>query len=530
MLKLPKQVCAALALLENAGHEAFVVGGCVRDMLMGREPTDYDVATSATPEQVRAAFKGYDVIDTGLKHGTVTVVMGGDITEMGAENGAASTASTTLGGDIADACAGNGAASATLDDNNIDKGAKLGTSANFVSGKNIDESAKLGTTAAPAIVAGGGAQLARMPIEITTYRQDGQYTDGRRPESVSFTKNLQQDLARRDFTINAIAYNPRTGIVDPFDGAKHIAQGRLACVGAADARLREDALRILRALRFISTLGFEADEELQQSLHKNAALLKKISAERIFAELLKILCGARAEHVLRSYMQIFYVFIPELITIEGYDQHTPHHEFDVLEHTLRAVGLAPQKQHLRLALLLHDTGKPQAVEFKEDGRAHYNGHARISADIARTVLNRLRCPNALKNRVIALINCHSINFVATQKSVQKGLTRLGPSLFFDLLDFKQADDMAKKADPPRRAYVYTELRSIAQQLIKDGACISLKQLAVSGEDIAALGAKRADIGQTLKSLLFAVADQQLQNEKAALLAHAKVLLETPGEK
>ena len=274
-INLPKEVKKAIALLEAKGFVAYVVGGCVRDSVMGKEPADWDITTSAKHEQTAQSFKDYRTIETGIKHGTLTVL--------------------------------------------------------------IDQ----------------------MPLEITTFRIDGRYSDQRRPDSVSFTQDLKLDLSRRDFTVNALAYSPRTGLVDEFDGLGDIKNKVIRCVGQPDARFQEDALRILRALRFASVLDFEIEKSTAQSLFKNRALLDKISAERIQIELIKLLAGPAVERVLLYFRQVLFQIIPELSASDGFDQQdTEKHIFTVYEHIAHAVSRVKNEPHLRMAMLLHDVGKP----------------------------------------------------------------------------------------------------------------------------------------------------------------------------
>ena len=295
MMKLPPQVNTAFALLDAAGYEAFLVGGAVRDYVRSCSPAkDWDITTNALPEQVEEAFAGYRLIETGLKHGTVTVV--------------------------------------------------------------IDHE----------------------PLEITTYRIDGDYTDHRHPDSVSFTRNLKDDLERRDFTMNALAYNPKTGIVDLVGGQEDIENGLIRCVGDPDRRFQEDGLRMLRALRFASVFEMQIEEQTAAAIHRNKELLKGIAAERIQVEVTRLLCGKGVADVLRSFADVLAIPIPELSPMFGFDQHNPHHDKDIWNHTIVVVTSIRPEPILRWAALLHDIGKPSCFTIAEDGVGHFFGHAEKS--------------------------------------------------------------------------------------------------------------------------------------------------------
>ncbi|MBQ3562784.1 MAG: tRNA nucleotidyltransferase, partial [Clostridia bacterium] len=290
MFNLPHQVDFALNKLIAAGYEAFIVGGCIRDILRQKAPSDYDITTSAEPEQTKAVFEGEKIIETGLKHGTVTLLKDG------------------------------------------------------------------------------------MPLEITTYRIDGAYADNRRPTSVQFTKSLTEDLARRDFTINAMAFSKKTGIVDPFGGEADLQNKIIRSVGDADRRFNEDALRLMRAIRFASVLGFKIEEKTKISIFKNKNLLKNISSERIAAELVKLLCGKNAKQIIIDYFEVLEVILPEISQMKNFNQNNPHHIYPLLEHTAIAVENTPAEPPLRLAMLLHDCGKPDALTIDERGVSHFYGH------------------------------------------------------------------------------------------------------------------------------------------------------------
>ena len=440
-MALPRYVQTALHILEQNGYEAYIVGGCVRDSLLGAPPSDYDITTNALPQQALAAFCGFHTIETGLQHGTVTVV---------------------------------------LDKN---------------------------------------------PVEITTFRIDGDYKDNRHPEQVTFTAALQDDLARRDFTVNALAYHPNTGLVDCFGGLEDLQNGRIRCVGEPDLRFREDALRIMRALRFSSALGFTIEAQTEKSIHKNRALLTNIAAERIQSEFFKLLCGAAPASLLDQYRDVLAVFLPEIVPMFGFAQHSKYHDSDVWEHSLRAFSAVEEKKlPLRLAALLHDVGKPACFTIDEDGAGHFYGHAKQSEALTRDILNHLKCDNATKHSVLTLVQYHDAQIAPTKKSVKRWLGRLGQTMFFDLLTLQAADASAHaKPYVKARLQALDEIRSLAQEVLEEGACFSLRDLAVNGKDMLALGLEGVQIGKTLNLLLEGVIDGALENEKHALLTFAEHL-------
>ena len=290
MLQLPQGARYVMARLEESGYQAYAVGGCVRDSLLGRAPKDWDICTDALPEDMQRIFRCDHLIETGLKHGTLTVMKGGE------------------------------------------------------------------------------------PYEVTTFRVDGEYTDHRHPDGVHFVTEVREDLARRDFTVNAMAWNPKTGVVDAFGGREDLARGVIRCVGDAETRFGEDALRIMRALRFASVYGFAIEEETARAIHRLKDTLQDVAAERIRVELAKLLCGQGAGQILREYSDVLFAILPQLAAMHGFDQHTPYHAYDVWEHTVRAVESVPANEVLRLTMLLHDSGKPAAFTVDENGVGHAHGH------------------------------------------------------------------------------------------------------------------------------------------------------------
>ncbi|MBQ4649597.1 MAG: GNAT family N-acetyltransferase [Firmicutes bacterium] len=440
---IPPEVGTVLNALEAAGFEAYIVGGCVRDMIMGRKPHDFDVTTSARPEQVRAVFEGLlladgrsaKVFDTGIKHGTVTVLTGGE------------------------------------------------------------------------------------PVEVTTFRVEGTYSDGRHPDSVEFTGSLQEDLARRDFTMNAIAWSPAGGLKDYFGGSEDISSGIIRAVGNPDQRFKEDALRILRAIRFASVLGFEIGPETGRAMTANKHLLEKISAERIREELTKLLTGSGAGCIILKYADIIGQAIPELMTIKGFDQRNPHHIYDVLEHSAVCVDCIRPEPHLRWAALLHDAGKPETFTTDDSGTGHFYGHAARSEEITRAVMHRLRFDNETLNRVTDLVKYHDLQIELTPKAVKRALNKLGEETLRDLILLKRADNLSQSPEFAGRQQYYNQLEDLLTLISEEKQCFSLKDLAVNGNDLIVAGITDGrTIGQTLKEALEEVIDGRLANEKEILLS------------
>ena len=439
-MQLPVYVHNALSRLTSAGFEAFVVGGCVRDALMGRTPGDYDVTTSALPEETAAVFAGERVIETGLRHGTVTVLLDGN------------------------------------------------------------------------------------PLEITTFRVDGTYSDARHPDEVSFTRSLREDLARRDFTMNAVAWSPESGLVDPFGGASDIRARVIRCVGDPETRFREDALRILRCLRFAAVLGFSIDAATAAAARENRALLAHISAERVAEELKKLVCGPDVRRVVLEETDVLGAVVPELLPLRGFDQRNPNHCFDILEHAAAVCEAVPPEPVLRLAALLHDLGKPDCFFLGEDGVGHFYGHAQRGAELVEPILRRLRFDNESRERITELVRRHDLRIEPTDKGVARCLRRYGPDFFFQLVQLKKADALAHAPGATRdeRVQRSEELERIGRELLARKACFSLRDLAVNGNDLLAEGyAPGPAVGEALNALLDAVTDGQVPNEKCALLAYLK---------
>lgn len=442
---LPDPVRSVLNRLNRAGHEAYIVGGCVRDSLLGLSPKDYDVTTSALPEETARLFPDCRVIETGIRHGTVTVILDG------------------------------------------------------------------------------------MPIEITTYRTDGVYTDSRRPDEVFFVKTLKEDLARRDFTMNALAYNPKAGLVDLFGGQADIEAGLIRCVGEPELRFTEDALRILRAVRFASQLGFTVEKRTQNALFACRARLIHVSVERIVIELMKLLCGKNVRTVLLEYVDILGVPLPELLPMVGCVQDNPHHIYDVYTHSVVVTESMPLVPHLRFAALLHDVGKPSTHTHDEDGIGHFYGHGEVSLRMVRDIMNRMHFDNPTFHRVSILVKYHDAMIQPTERVVKRWLSRISPEAFFELLLLKRGDALGQAPDNAYRLRMLDELYKLAEAVLESGQCFQLADLTINGDDLLALGFSQGpEIGKTLDALLMAVIDGELPNERPLLTQKALELLQAQG--
>ena len=427
-----------IEMLEEAGYEAFAVGGCVRDSLLGKKPFDFDVTTSASPEEMKEVFRNEHVIETGIKHGTLTVLIN------------------------------------------------------------------------------------KEPVETTSFRVEKGYSDNRRPEKVEFVRSLSEDLSRRDFTINALAYNEKTGIVDLFGGIYDLEHGTVRCVGNPDKRFNEDALRIMRALRFASVLGFGIEEETATSIKRNCGLLNNISSERISSELSKLLCGKNAAKILLEHPEPFFVIIPELSVLKGFDQRHFRHHLDAFGHTAAVLEAVPPVLELRLAALLHDIAKPLCQTVDENGTGHYYGHAQIGAKLSEEILTRLKFDNETKKAVFELVSRHENRFEAEPKAIKRLLCKIGAEGFEKLLCLMEADEHGKREEFRFPESKFAEFRKIAAEIIEKEECFSLKNLSIGGKDLIALGfVPGPEIGRILEHLLDSVMDGKLPNEKNPLLDEAK---------
>lgn len=434
-IKLPREAEDIIERLNEHGYEAYVVGGCVRDSILGRTPNDWDVCTSATPNKMIEIFKDCEVIPTGLQHGTVTIV--------------------------------------------------------------IDHT----------------------PYECTTFRIDGDYSDNRRPDSVEFTTDIIQDLSRRDFTINAMAYNPRTGLVDPFGGANDIKSKVIRCVGNADDRFDEDALRVMRALRFASVYGFAISVETSDAIHRKAENLNNIAVERINIELCKLLCGRGVLDILLDYSDIISTIIPEIKPCIGFNQNNRYHQYTIYDHIAHAVSNYEGLDIIvKIALLLHDIGKPTCYTEDENG-GHFYGHGVPSRDIAERVVERLKFDNRTKNGVVELVLYHDAVIEPTIKVVKRWLNKIGEEQLFRLLDIRMADILSHaEGTQQSRIDRCVAVRKIAEEVLASEQCFKLKDLAVNGNDLMQIGIPQGrEIGNTLNWLLDMVINGETNNDKDELL-------------
>ena len=362
-------------------------------------------------------------------------------------------------------------------------------------------------------------------IEITTYRVDGAYRDHRRPDSVAFTRSLEEDLRRRDFTVNAMALSLRGELRDPFGGQADLARGILRCVGDPDQRFNEDALRILRGLRFAAVLGFEIDAATGENIHRNRALLREIAPERIRVEWMKLLCGKNAAKILREYPDVIGVFWPEVLPMVGHDQKNYHHCYDVWEHSLHAMMAVPPEPILRCAALLHDVGKPDSFTVDEAGVGHFYGHSALSRDLTDRMLRRLKCSNEFRETVVRLVEWHDRDIPRNDKSIRKALRVLGEEDLRRLIAVKRADNLAQAPEFHSRQEEIRKAEVILEKLLEEDACFSLKQMAVNGHDLMALGLTGPTLGKTLNLLLDQIVNGELPNEKEVLLERARKFME-----
>ena len=441
-ITLPRKVLMIINNLQLHGYEAYAVGGCVRDSILARRPEDWDITTSAKPEEIKKLFR--HTVDTGIEHGTVTVILGKD------------------------------------------------------------------------------------SYEVTTYRIDGAYEDSRHPTEVRFTDNLKEDLKRRDFTINAMAYNDEVRLVDAFGGMQDLNHHLIRCVGDPQERFSEDALRILRAVRFSAQLNFPVEEKTAEAVKALAPSLSNISAERIQTELVKLLVSPHPERIQYACeLGITKVILPEWDAMVNVRQNTPHHKYDVAEHTLHAMKNVKRDKVLRLAMLFHDMGKPSVKTTDENGRDHFKGHALVSEEIARRVMRRLKFDNDTVKKVTRLVCYHDYRMEATPKNVRRAMNRIGVELFPYYLAVRMAD---VKAQSPYRKREKIEnivaMRELYQEAVINDACVTLRQLAVSGRDLMELGMRPGrELGSMLSELLEYVIDDPERNDKKILCDYVKEKLD-----
>lgn len=433
-IQLPEKVNTIIQTLQAHGYEAYAVGGCVRDSLLGRVPGDWDITTSASPQETKELFAR--TVDTGIQHGTVTVLLG------------------------------------------------------------------------------------KEGFEVTTYRIDGKYEDSRHPTEVIFTRNLREDLLRRDFTINAMAYNDTEGIVDIFGGMEDLKRKVIRCVGNAEERFGEDALRIMRGVRFAAQLGFTLEEKTKAAMAKLAPTLEKISAERIQTELVKLLVSDSPELIREAYhLGITAVILPEFDEMMQTAQETKYHRYDVGEHTVQAICNVPPDKVLRLTMLLHDVAKPEMKTVDKDGTAHFKGHDIRGEQRAKEILRRLKFDNDTIHKVTKLVRWHDYRMPAEKKSVRKAMSKITTELFPMYLLVKRADILAHSMYRREEAIENLDgLQRCYEEIVADEECVSLKQLAVTGTDLIRLGMKPGkQIGEVLQELLRIVLEYPELNNKDHLL-------------
>lgn len=434
-MNLPKHVKAIITTLEKAGFEGYAVGGCVRDTLLGKQPDDWDITTSAAPGQVKDLF--FRTIDTGIQHGTVTVLMD------------------------------------------------------------------------------------RETYEVTTYRIDGEYEDGRHPKEVVFTANLLEDLKRRDFTINAMAYNDKSGIVDAFGGMDDLENKVIRCVGDPIERFTEDALRMMRAVRFSGQLGYEIEEKTGQAVTQLAPALSKISAERICTELTKLMVSPHPDYLRKAYeLGMTKVFLPEFDAVMATPQNNPHHRYSAGEHILHSLLYVRDDKVLRFAMLFHDFGKAVTRTTDEEGIDHFHGHVEQSADIADRIMKRLRFDNDTREKVVRLVKYHDLEIGLTPRAVRRAIVKVGEELFPYLLEVKKADVLAQSMYlREEKEEELKQLEAVYKEVVANKDCTSVKMLAVNGRDLIAAGMKPGkEIGETLQQLLELVLEDPSLNTKEYLLS------------
>ena len=435
LIHLPEDVKAILHTLQEAGYEAYAVGGCIRDSLLGRRPDDWDITTSAKPQETKALFG--KTIDTGIQHGTVTVMRHG------------------------------------------------------------------------------------RGYEVTTYRVDGEYEDGRHPKEVTFTASLKEDLKRRDFTVNAMAYNEKDGLVDLFGGRQDLEQKIIRCVGEANERFEEDALRIMRAVRFSAQLGFSIEERTKEAIRGHAERLRQVSAERIQVELTKLVISPNPDFLRIAWETgITAVVLPEFDRLMEQPQNNPHHCFSVGEHTLHAMQAVRPDKCLRLAMLLHDVAKPLCLTTDAEGIDHFHGHAQKGERMAAQILKRLRYDNHTTELVSRLVKWHDVAIAPEKKAVRRAASRMGKELFPLILEVKAAD-LAAQSDYQRteKREWLERLRSLYEEIEREGDCLTIKDLAVNGRDLIQGGITPGpQLGRTLQEFLEIVLEDPEKNTKEYLLS------------
>lgn len=436
---IPGHVSKVLDVLYKNGYDGYIAGGCVRDALLGIRPHDYDICTDCKPDEMLKIFKNFRTIETGLQHGTITVLSDGD------------------------------------------------------------------------------------PIEITTYRSDGEYTDHRRPEKVVFETRLEEDLKRRDFTVNAMCYNERVGLVDLFGGREDLKNKIIRCVGEPEKRFDEDALRILRGIRFASVLGFSIDPDTKNAILKMRGLLNEISAERKAVELQKLLCGKNSFNILMEYRDVIGTVIPEIIPCFDFKQNNIHHCYDVYEHICRSVSNIRDDWRLRMVMLLHDIGKPAMATVDENGVSHFKKHQLKSADMAKEITRRLKLDNKSRKYIYDLVYEHDNRIAANKKSVRRFMSRYDYEFTLDYIAVRRADTLAQSEYLREEKLAELDsIEKIAKEIHDENLCFKISDLAVNGSDIITeFGFKGREIGETLKFALDAVITEKVGNTKQEIIEYLK---------
>lgn len=436
-IKLPETIKFVLGKLGKNGFSAYAVGGAVRDYILGNPANDWDVTTSALPDETEKVFSEFKVIKTGIKHGTVTVIVNG------------------------------------------------------------------------------------CPVEITTFRKESGYTDNRHPDNVEFVSDLAEDLKRRDFTVNSLAYNEKEGLIDLYGGLSDLKNEIIRTVGDPRERFSEDALRILRAVRFSSKLGFTIEEKTYAAAKELKENLKNVSAERIFSEFTKTLCGKNVKNALLFYHEIITEIIPEMKPCVGFEQHSKWHLYDVYEHIVRSVEYIRPTAELRLTMFFHDIGKPDCF-FTRDGEGHFYGHPEVSAEKTDKILRRLKAPTAFREEVVFLVKNHDVRLSDSEIKNRKKLNEIGKERFFLLLDVKKADNAAQgTALAEKEGKEIDKIRAIAEKIIENGEVYDIKQLKISGEDLIKTGFSGKEIGEEMEKLLNACMENNLGNDEESLKAAAE---------
>ncbi|WMC91199.1 CCA tRNA nucleotidyltransferase [Kineothrix sp. MB12-C1] len=437
IIELPEKVKEIITVIENAGYEAYAVGGCVRDSLLRRLPDDWDITTSAKPEKIKELFRR--TVDTGLQHGTITVLMD------------------------------------------------------------------------------------KESFEVTTYRIDGEYEDSRHPKEVTFTSDIEEDLRRRDFTINAMAYNDRYGLVDVFSGMEDIERGLIRCVGDPRERFTEDALRMMRAVRFSAQLGYAIDDDTKKAIEEMAENLIHISAERIRTELIKLLVSEHPDDLRTCYETgITKIVLPEFDRCMETEQNNPHHSYSVGEHTLYSMKMVEADKVLRLAMLFHDMGKPETRTTDSDGIDHFYRHVPASERITKEVLHRLKFDNDTMDKVVKLVRYHDYDIPVSPREVRRAINKMGEDIFPGYIAVKRADILAQSSyKRDEKLNHLTLLEGIYTDVRMAGECVCLKTLAVTGRDLIEAGMKPGkELGEVLNQLLEAVLEEPELNTKEKLLEYA----------